>query len=101
MYHNTLIFGHGECPKFLKSDEQINKSEKKSHFLRHSRDKTFRSTKIFRQREISNEMLGLWSKAVDKDNSTPHLMKILAIEIYEHQFSIKGRHLRVKKSLIP
>ena len=101
MYHNTLIFGHVECPKFLKSDEQINKSEKNSHFLRHSRDKTFRSTKIFRQREISNEMLGLWSKAEDKANSTPHYMKILAIEIYVHQFSIKGCHLRVKKSLIP
>ena len=46
-------------------------------------------------------MLGLWSKAVDKANSTPHHMKILAIEIYVHQFSIKGCNLTVKKSLIP
>ena len=32
MYHNTLIFGHVECPKFVKSDEQINKSEKNLTF---------------------------------------------------------------------
>lgn len=45
-----------------------------TYFLRQSVDKTFRSTKIFRQRETSNDIVGLWSNAVereiDKDQQT-------------------------------
>ena len=36
-----------------------------TYFLRQSLDKTFRSTKMFRQREISSDKLGLWSNAVE------------------------------------
>ena len=41
-------------------------NSERTYFLRHLVDRTLKSTKIFRQRETSNDMVGLWSNAVER-----------------------------------